>query len=271
MRTKVSYTQLNSMIMLKLINLFLIALLFFSCMQEKSPMETCFEKVQDNFEFQITLEHIKTAPTDSLFFFYPFFSQEYLKLQEETDCQIQITNWLDANLIKQHNSYREQILFIGFQKYLQEKKIDLKEIEVEIQKMEERKIEKAELQYQQLLDIIEANDSNWKKGDTLNLVLQLSSHGDGKHIFFRRYPASLDYSTADDTLKMRGILIDKIYKDEIISDSEINDYSKLKFRLKILSLNFDNVFSAKKLKIGDEYDIGLKTYGRLIEPNDISY
>lgn len=244
-----------------------LMIFLFSCTNKKStyyPIKECFEKIEKNIKNDKALNHMKTCSLDSLTYVFPIFKREFEKIQEKTDCNRQIEDFFDLHSIPNNPVLRDEVLILAFQKYLNQYKIDLNEIQDEIKGKKLIKVKREKIEEQKLLGIIRENNSNWSKGDTIDIVLQLSGKGDRKQVFYRHHSLAYDYSTADDSLNIRGVLIDKQYdSSETISETEKT--LSLIFKIKILELSDTNAYAVDRLKIEDIFDLDLASYGRFIE------
>lgn len=250
--------------LIKQILVVLFLILFYTSCVEETP-KTCFEKIKKSFEREEILNYIKVYPQDSLPYVYPFFLRACEQFQKEMDCQKEIEDWLDTNLIPTDRTLRDRIIILAFQKYLNNKEIDLEEIQFEIREERKRIAEEEKLLEQRLLNNIYLNDSLWTKGDTLDIFLQVDDHGKSKSVFYSADPYS-SFSMADDTVKVKGVLVDKFYKIYSKEEPDLKHPLSLYFKLKVLEVSDTATYEvSQKIEVGKEFDLNLGLYGRLID------
>lgn len=239
----------------------IFSVLLFGCSQDRTIF-SFLEKLESNIENELIIEAIKHSNKDSLRFILPVFRVEYYKLIERHDIENEINNIIKSSLNKSFFASNEEILLFAFHGHLNQRKMDLEQIQNEIQQIRralKEKMKRDEALYEkEAINLIKLNNSKWNVGDTLSVTLEVG-RDNGKHlIYYKSYPASLDYSDAKDTLMLKGVLVDKFQKSVNLTD--------LYFKLKILELNRANVLhGANKLELGSDFDLNLEAYGRPIE------
>lgn len=213
------------------------------------------------------MDEIRFCPYDSLGYYLPIFDSFYSHLIKQKGWEIPVN--LDS--CDFDSSKINEFLLFAFQRHLKGDEINeeilLNEI-VTLNKLSDtKKLQRIAEEKKILEDIISTNDANFAIGDTLNIILQVKSYNDDYHsIFYRGYPQSLDYSVADDTLKVKGILIEKHYHTDAPHIQKTPSLLDLVFTLKILALNRANVYYGDSfLAIGDEFSLYLEAYARLID------
>lgn len=239
------------------LKIFCIIILFStSCVENNREINNLFNALEKQINNEKVLNHIKTFHQDSSNLLLPIFSPQYRDLKE-VYFSIEEDTFTDSSLYSD-----EEIMLFAFQKYLNQQPIDLGVIQDEVKESKMRlkiKRDKKEVLYKERLEeIIRTNNLKWQEGDTINVLLQVDNDSGYNSIYYRSYPASLDYSFADDTLEMKGLIKKKI-------SPATTDYLDIIFRLKILELNRPDVYNfAKKIKTGEEFDLHLESYARLI-------
>lgn len=117
--------------------------------------------------------------------------------------------------------------------------------------------------------ISQGNNERWKAGDTLTIVLPVEIDDYGRRSTFYYsygYPVSLDYSSADDSLKIKGVLLQKWYESIPDLEPTVLDSSNLIFKLRILELSDENTkILMNSYEVGEEFDLHLKKYARPIK------
>ena len=88
------------------------------------------------------------------------------------------------------------------------------------------------------MNIVKLNDSRCQIGDTLNLIFHLDKDQESDHrmIYYRNYPWSKDFSTTDDILKMKGLLLAKLYGENYLISRKDKDFHPT-FRVKIIDVS----------------------------------
>lgn len=257
----------NVPVRIGLILMFLI--LFFSCSKD-SRLPNFLKKLESNIGNEIVIEAIKQSNKDSLIFILPVFRVEYLRLTQKLDNKDKISDLIKSNLTEPFFASNEEILLFAFHRYLNQQKLDLEQIQVEIQQTrtahkEKMKREK-EFHEKELINLIKANNSKWNIGDTLSIILDIDS---GSNVIsYKPFPLTLDYSNAEDTLKIKGILIDKFNSQNLLkgNSQKLEDLMDLYFKLKVLELNREYVMQGlNKVEIGSDFRLYLESYGRPIE------
>ena len=108
------------------------------------------------------------------------------------------------------------------------------------------------------ISLAEKNNFESDLGDTLNLIFQLRINEDKKSTYFTE---SQNFYLADDTLKVKAILTDKIYYDTL----SIHSIDNLIFKLRVVELNYSNVFHMNKiLNVNDSFILPLLNYATII-------
>lgn len=247
---------------------FLLILVLTACAKEPSHLHAFFKKLESEIINESILEDISTYSKDSLALMLPIFRIECNELLEDLHYNQELQDLIDSSSVSPFSHLREQMLLFAFQKHLNKQTIDLDKIIYEIQQAEVsshgKMLRDEELHKKELTGIIIANDLKWRAGDTLNLILQVDNNNT---IYYRSYPGSLDYSFADDTLRMKGILISKYYsKVSGYETAKLSDPLNLVFKLRILELsNAEARNPVRKLEVGDKFVLSLEAYGRPIE------
>ncbi len=241
-------------------------LFFFCSCSEQSELERIFEIIEQRFEGKM-LDDMKSCSQDSLYLMSHLFRIEYNHQLEELGHEKHWPSFIDTSFAKANYTKMDFILFFAFHKYIHDKPIDLEAIRKEVQESDERNRQRWAAEEKEdmkrLRSIIATDNKRRNIGDTINLLLKLEDKGQYNSIYFNGYPYSLDFSHADDTLKMTGILLDKYYDPS----ADSTDIMNLIFSLKITELSHDNAREPgmKPLKIGDKFNLSLQRYGRPME------
>lgn len=248
--------------------LLFLLLLLIACKNENAALIDDFERLEESIESDRFLHNLKTLPEDSLHRVAGIFYGEVtsmikdLKRKKEKHPET-----IDSLITKLNREQKIEILVIAFQKYLNGVGFNLENIENQVSKLREIRRLEEKRQRKELIKLIEGNDLKWEPGDTMNLIFQLKEKEGYRTIFFNRYPRSKDFSFADDTLKMRGVLLEKFYGSgySIYYDEESHKYFDLIFKLKIITLDKEVNYWGDRIKVGDEFDLHLEAYGLKIE------
>lgn len=242
------------------------------CTNQKSKLSGFFNKIEKGIQDSELLLKIKSTPQDSLSKILPIFIAIYKhNFLKEKDYWYNINRDRFANLSE---PLKNEILLLSFQKYLNNKEIDLDRIKIGVieayHNREEEKI-KIKLKHEnELKTIIEINNFSCKLGDTINIYLPLMGTRDYYTIFFDQYPSTLRYTLPDATLKMTGTLVSKFYDKRRtgIDSLENNHPFNLFFKIKITNISNkkSHVFGSKALQIGDIYDLPMNFYATQIKP-----
>ncbi len=248
--------------------------LFTGCTEEKTAIEPFFRTLEKELDGTKILYDLKSMDQDSMQRMLPVFRGTCSQIAYEKGYMI--TNGWDIlidSLIGSDIRNQELIFLFAFRSYLNERRVDFDEAQEQAQnvinRLEVKRIKGDSIALEELKNMIAFNDSAWNKGDTLELTFQLSSEEDCNYIFYLRYPNSLSFSLADDTLNMRGVLLDKFYSKDRSGNEEtrLKDVENLFFKLEIVDLNPLNICeSTKELEVGQIYDLHLESYGRPISP-----
>lgn len=250
----------------------IIITLAFSC-NKKSPLIPFYQQLENEIGNQEILDRYRHLTKDSLDIMYQSFKKEYQNVFEISENKNAINTYLDSENINKTENYRWHIILFGFQKYLNNQPIDLEELIWDygeaIKIAKDRHDAQQKLYDQKYYQIVRRADSRWNPGDTINFILPVNIDTDSSRYTYYNigYPYSLDYSSADDSISMKGVLLKKFYDDGRIDTNESEtDSVHLVFKLKIIELS-DTITKVdwEKLKIGDEFDLWLKLYGRPIE------
>lgn len=236
------------------------------CISDSSKLTSFFEELEESIGNELIINEIKTISKDSLRYILPVFEIESKQLIQKLHYEKELNGLMNPHLAKPFSSSRGEVLLFAFQKHLNRENISLREIQIEIQEVKKNlkeKMVKEEAFYEKELNaIIRTNNLKWQEGDTLNLILQIQKEDNHNSIYYRGYPQSLDYSSASDTLRMKGLLLNKHYPVQ----NKMTDSVNLSFNLKILELSHTNVYNfAEPVKLGDDFVLSLEAYGRLID------
>jgi|GEM_PF-6870307 len=263
---------MNELSLFRKILVSILIILVGSCLNHSSPLDDFLDHLEERITNEEALRKYKHAPKDSLELYFKFFSKDFFEELGTPEHNQSIYQYLNNNGIFPDTTYRTLLLIFAFHEKLNDKFINLEKIKEDILQTEEilnaRINREEELYEKENLRIIQFNNSKWNVGDTMNFILPVKIQNDGKRTtyFAGSYPYTLDYSLADDTLKVRAILIDKEYNKEVDRISNPQDLFKLVFKLKLLELSNVNTYNfTEKYEVGDEYDLPLKYYGRPIE------
>ncbi|MBV6655165.1 MAG: hypothetical protein KI786_15470 [Mameliella sp.] len=260
---------------LKVLALTYVMFLFIGCTEKKIAAESFFETLEKELNGTKILHDLKFLEQDSMQRMLPVFRGTSRKIAYEKG-YMRINGWdnLVDLLIGPDIQNQDLVLLFAFRSYLNKRKVNFDEAQEQAKNMKDRleleMIKGDSIALEELKSIIALNDFIWNKGDTLELTFHLNSEEDCNYIFYLRYPNSLTFSLADDTLNMKGVLLDKFYSRDRSGNAKTNpkDVRNLFFKLEIVDLNpLENICeSAKILGIGQNYDLHLESYGRSIPP-----
>jgi len=253
---------------LKKLQFLLLSFCIFSCVEENSEIKKIFISFEEGVQNRNILIPIQTSSQDSLSSLLSVFSAEYRPFLEKR-YPSKNKNELLKTLSDLHVPTNHEIMLFAFQKYLNQQPINLDVIRKEIKELEikfRQKITKENNLNEQLHStIIQNNNLNWNVGDTIDVILQVHNINNKYHIYFTGYPASLDYSRADDTLKMKGIIKNKILESKISNNTNNKNIlpHNVVFNLEVIGINLNKL--SPSIKIGEIFKLDLDAYGRPIE------
>jgi len=230
---------------------------------KNSNVNNLFEILEGELKNTKILEDIRTTREDSLYEMLPIFTSLCKGGKfDDKDCWI---NFIDSTFAQENNLLLDEILFLGFQKYLRNEKVGLVSIKNKVLVYQEKRRKKYNEQERnnekELASIIKNNDNKWMNKDTISILLQVKKVRGSRLIFYSDYPYSLDYSYADDTLQLKGVIVEKLY------ETGSKDLFDLIFKIKVLELDngLINSLDSENIKVGSNFNLHLESYGRLIE------
>lgn len=263
------------MIIIKFVQIFFLTcviLITISCKKSNSQLDSFFHELELKIDNEKAIFKFKNLPKDSLLSFFEKFSKEFYLVYGDSLHYKTVNNFLNTKNISPDLEVRMPVLIFAFQSKLKYKNIYIESIVNDVQKYFEKidsayKIEE-KINYLQILKNIQINNKEWNPGDTLEVLLPVETGVDEKKttFYYHEYSLTSGYSSAEDSLKIKGILLSKRY--DFFPDLKPNviDSSNLIFSLKILEISDSTtMILLEKYKPGDKFDLHLKKYGRLIE------
>lgn len=246
----------------------------YSCSNTSKPIVPFLEALKIEINNDKKLIIFKEAPKDTeILYFINHFSEAFDLLYKNDSINYKnINDYMDSQSIINDQNIRAASLIFAFQKKLQNKDIDIKEIAKFTQnyykEIEEEELVEKDFHNQQTKKIIQANEEKWNIGDTLYIILPINKEESGYcSTYFNNYgyPYTLDYSLADDTLHLEGILLQKLYEDYAYPYTGTPDSLESIFKLKITAMSdMGCLILGEKYVLGDEYKLPLQSYGRCI-------
>jgi len=243
--------------------LLIIILLIQSCISDNRQLTDLFEKVKDEYrDKKEFLSIIKDEPRDSL-----FLAMDVAPIKRIMQ-SFELKNPIDFDYLLKDVPFeiQEEVILYGFQDFLNSKDVNLKKLKIEVEeRVEVRRIEEKEREVNNKLElkkIIEENNLNWHIGDTIDVIFKLDVEDDYGEIYYNGYQYSLDFSLADDTLKMKGRIKEKYYDH---GNSRVNKHLNLIFKLEVIALKSNKASNYSDIKkVGDDFLLHLESYGRSI-------
>jgi hypothetical protein len=242
----------------KIIAIFIFLFFFFSC--EKNSILNDFYLNLENKMDKNELLTFKKAPLDSAAHHFDSFYEEYrAAVDEEITNNNEVLSYL-KDLKLEENEIPDYIwLVFQFHSWLNKKNYSLEEYEMIYKSYYQKKINQQleeERKYKkEALNIILESDAQFAIGDTLTLIFPVEKRLSRKITVHRLYPYSLEFFEFEDTLKLRGILIEKL-----------KDSFDLRYKLNLTEISEENVLiQNSKYEVGDYFDLSLKEYGRPIK------
>lgn len=216
-----------------------------SCGNNETILIEHLKSLEQSIDSEKLISILKTHHEDSISNLLPLLSPQLNKLNKNKSLwPIEKQNEL-ANYLKSYElNLQDEIIIIAFIKYLNNRKLDIDKInQTVIHNSNEfrKKVEiESKLFEQTKSKNIKFNFNNFNVQDTLNLILQLQIENEEKHVF---YTNSQNFIIADDTFKVKGILIEKTFngKNEISSKLTDSEYQDINFKIRTIEISHDNV------------------------------
>lgn len=246
-----------------------IMVLFISC-HKTNTLEDFFKVFENRIENKNELLEFKNASKDSVDVLFKLISKPFIQVYRDSTQFEGINKFFNDNGVTPDDRTRGRILIFGFHRFINDEQINLTALTSEVKRIDEyreRLREKERRREEEpYLKIVKASNELYSKGDTMNIILPVSFDKDTgmKSTYYSaHYPYTLDYSDADDTLKVTGILLDKRYEN---TPFNALDSLHLIFKLKLIELSDTNYHILwRKYQVGDEFDLHLRNYGRPME------
>ena len=245
----------------------MVSIFGISCNKQDTELNMFFNTLQDSINSNKILL-FKNAPEDSALFYFNKFRAEFIEIKNNPTYSPILDGFFDKHKLTNYTEGRISFLCFAFHDRLNNRKINVNEIlnrlheeDIRYARLREKDYNASEFEKKKLM---QKNNAKAQTGDIINLVLPVKFNDEGKSaIYCNNYPASLDYSSFDDSLKITGKLLRKKYH----TFNELNkiDTTEIIFELKILKYSNKNYeFFYEKYKIGDTIKIALGAYGRPI-------
>lgn len=231
--------------------------LLVSCQEDDKVLHRVFMRLKQQIQ-ERELYTFKNAPIDSAAFYSGYFYYEYKEVIDQNVLpDDEVMRYLENLQIQNFNFPDYLYLVYNFHGWLNGKKYsiyDCQEIYERVIEHEQQRIKKTE---EEALQIIINNRDRCVVGDTLNLIFPMDNNywrAGTKEAVLRLYPHSMEIFEFEDTIKLKGILLDKL-----------SDSIDLRFKLYVLELNLEEVLLlGDQYKVGDTLNLPVKSYGRLI-------
>ena len=139
----------------------------------------------------------------------------FIRIYDDSSYQENIEDFLNSYGILEDYGTKGLFLLFAFHSNLNNQELNFETIMENIQKFKEarknQKIEKGNAYYKENLEIVQSNNRRWNEGDTLDIMLPVRIRNNKRSAYHYIYPQTLDYSSVDDTLHIKGILICLLY------------------------------------------------------------
>lgn len=256
---------------MKLKIIFLISLLVvqLSCTKYDNTLDTFFEKLEKSIDSRKILE-FKNSPKDSLYHNFKNIKIEFYKVYDDSIQHSKLNDFF--NFVKRDSDkidyYKIDFLIFAFHSKLNNNNfnydkilLDTKNAMMKLDDGWNKKEKKLDSENQNLML---TNEKKLIVGNIVSINLPVKFNTEYKTaVYANNYPANLNYSNFNDSLKISGKIVDKNYY--INSDFIKPDTSDVRIKLKIISLsNCKYEIFSKKLRVGDTFDLWLIAYGRSI-------
>ena len=240
--------------------LFLLLVTILSCQDEKSELETFFDELALSIEDE-KLELFKKSELDSA-------GKTIASVRHEVEMEvngISLNSALGIYLDSISNGIQEvkiNFVSIGLHYQLNDKKIEFSSIDKELLKIAEYNLQKLGKKISnEKVRIAMVNDSVFIVGDTINAYLEIDSFFDKNEIVYSQ--GIIDVNDPIEFVGVSGIITKKEF-DKLYSSNKI-DSSQLIFKLKVIEISLDYVYSEEKvIKPGDTIPIYVTDYGRIL-------
>jgi len=256
----------------KLILCFLSCILLSSCIFDRdADVNRLFSEIEDNSMNPYIIAKITLSSEDSLFNHFPVFLMEYNAASKRLKCEEEVQSFFDNLNIEKDIYVRECLTLYSFQKFLKHQKFDWQELEVAVKYRMDRRRQSLLDEDKQIISIIQENiihnDTKWKVGDTLNLLMRSDNFGSQSHIFYTSFRISKNGKAIDlHNVLIRGVLHAKKYGQDTWDECLPNNKFGIVFIVKITDLGDSAVFlSGERLYEGDELYLPLWLYQLRIE------
>ncbi|MFK8103056.1 MAG: hypothetical protein AB8G15_11045 [Saprospiraceae bacterium] len=115
--------------------LFITILFVLGCKDNETKINEFFEILENRLEGTEILKDIKSCKKDSMYEMLPILVSVYTTTNEDNIREKEWLNFVDSNFAKANYPIIDEILFLGFQKYLKNQKINLMEIQSEVKEL----------------------------------------------------------------------------------------------------------------------------------------
>lgn len=235
-----------------------------SCKEDKEcVMEGVFLKMVNSMDKR-KLDQFKNSNFDSTCDLFQLISEEMTVVYKDVSKSKQLCECLDTIPLLRDSLNRITYLTVAFHDFLIG--------DCHIANKEEDQLRKIlDLRWNCVLRengtknelLASRNFNSVKIGDSIVLILPVKREESAAYTFFKGgYPYSYDYSTADDSLIINVLVIDK-FQGERTGLSPVNAKS-LNFRVKIIKTSDSGVEVRADDRSGDEFSFCLQLYGRKI-------
>lgn len=243
----------------KIMIIFIVFQFHFSCQENNKVLDDFFISLEQKINEREILA-FRNAPIDSAKFYFGWFYEEYkMAFNQEILDNKKAVEYLEDLQIQTYEIPDYLYLVYNFHGWLNGKRYTayecwkIHEHVVELEQMEERKLE------EETLRVILNNQDRWVIGDTLDLIFPAEDRNHwkkgAKEAILRPYPYSMEMFDFEDTIKLKGVLKNKIL-----------DSLDMRFVIQIINLNVDDIIMlGNEYEVGDTLNLPLSIYGKPIE------
>ena len=226
-----------------------------------NPSNELFEQLSKNFDESVLIE-FKSSNVDSNGF--PLRLIEFGGIDTNSELGKKITAFLNNGTYVEDSSFSTIYLKVNLHFYLNDRLNDSIEIRQLSEGIYDNYWKLRRERYQLENDrIAKKNYQSIGIGDTVELVLPVSSNFGRRSTFYTKgYPYSINYNFVGDSLWLKGELLSKGFEE--LTNGEL-DSNSLTFLFELIEVGDTSVeFMYRKCRIGEEFELDLQSYGRLI-------
>ncbi len=230
------------------------AFLYSSCSTDDKALNKFFISFEKELRSR-DLQKLKDSSIDSAIYYFEGLYEEYqVAAESEILNNDRVYRYLNNLDLEDYGIPDHIFLGYEFYSYLNDTSYELDDYAYFYKAHLVMDVINTEKRENELQEMIIAEKETWNIKDTLSLIFPVSEEYFGKTIVERIYPHTKEIYSFEDTLKLRGILLDKRY-----------DSTDVWFKLKIVSISDEDVLVfGEKYRSGDDFEFSLRTYGRPI-------